>query len=336
MTYEEKIAYYNHQIDSVSQLVLHQMKAGAEKWEMPWYKGIPQAQNLYTGKFYGGRNMILLWQQCLQNKYPKNGWATFAQWRKMGATIKRGEQGTLICIAIPRRRGIKRKQHPELFNSEEYTKIDSDNVYFAFRFKYVFNQSQVNGYFGDQPGLFEPVTDPAGMVNALLTKSGAKIVNGGTKAYYNYALDEIRMPELARFTNHGDYTALEKYNSVVLHELIHWTGHYRRCNRKMGMPGLKGYALEELVAEIGNAVLSTHLNYRVYPRDIHASYLQNWLLVLENDFSYFTEALELARYAIYWLFKQTGLFEDVLKKQHDRQMSDERVSRWQELEEQTN
>ena len=47
--------------------------------------------------------------------------------------------------------------------------------------------------------------------------------------------------------------------------------------------GDEGYAIEELVAELGAAFLCASLELTLEPRAEHASYIQNWLTVLRND-----------------------------------------------------
>ncbi len=52
----------------------------------------------------------------------------------------------------------------------------------------------------------------------------------------------------------------EHYDATKLHELVHWSGNETRLKRDMGNRfGTKAYAAEELVAELGAAFLSAHL-----------------------------------------------------------------------------
>ncbi|WP_460490189.1 zincin-like metallopeptidase domain-containing protein, partial [Belliella aquatica] len=121
-------------------------------------------------------------------------------------------------------------------------------------------------------------------------------------------------------------TGVSIVRNIQLHELIHWTGHHSRCKRDLGnVFGSSKYAFEELVAELGGALLATHLGRKVYPREDHAKYLNNWLKVLENDFSYFYIAMDLAKYAIYWLFDKTGVYPYELKKQEPRYLSEKMI-----------
>lgn len=66
---------------------------------------------------------------------------------------------------------------------------------------------------------------------------------------------------------------------------MHWTRHEKRLNREFGRKrwGDEGYAAEELVAELGSAFLCVDLQLTPEVREDHASYIANWLTVLEND-----------------------------------------------------
>ena len=68
------------------------------------------------------------------------------------------------------------------------------------------------------------------------------------------------------------------------HELTHWTGIETRCNRQLGNRfGDQGYAIEELVAELGAAFLCAELGITDETRADHAQYPASWLSVLKAD-----------------------------------------------------
>ena len=71
----------------------------------------------------------------------------------------------------------------------------------------------------------------------------------------------------------------------MAHELTHWTKHTSRLNREFGRKrwGDEGYAMEELVAELGAAFLCADLNITPDIRDDHAAYIGHWLKVLKED-----------------------------------------------------
>ena len=63
------------------------------------------------------------------------------------------------------------------------------------------------------------------------------------------------------------------------------TRHRRRLDRDLGRKRFAdaGYAMEELVAEIGAAFLCADLGITPETRDDHAAYIASWLQVLKND-----------------------------------------------------
>jgi antirestriction protein ArdC len=87
------------------------------------------------------------------------------------------------------------------------------------------------------------------------------------------------MPPLECFRN------VESYYATLAHELTHWTRHPSRLNREFGRKrfGDEGYAVEELVAELGAAFLCADLRITPEVRSDHASYIDNWLTVLRQD-----------------------------------------------------
>ncbi len=65
---------------------------------------------------------------------------------------------------------------------------------------------------------------------------------------------------------------------------VHWTGHQSRLDRTFGKRfGDKAYCMEELVAELGSAMICGDLGLPTELHDSHASYLADWLGVLKAD-----------------------------------------------------
>jgi antirestriction protein ArdC len=152
------------------------------------------------------------------------------------------------------------------------------------RASYVFNADQVDGF--EAPPLPEP-KDPAQILDraeAFIAATGADIRHGGNRAFYRFPDDFIQMPERERFMGTETSTATESYYSTLLHELTHWTGSAKRCDRAFGKRfGDEAYAVEELVAELGAAFLCADLGITLEPRADHAAYIDNWLKVLKAD-----------------------------------------------------
>jgi len=77
----------------------------------------------------------------------------------------------------------------------------------------------------------------------------------------------------------------ESYYATLAHETCHWTRHPSRLDRDLGRKrwGDEGYAMEELVAELGSAFLAADLELTPEAREDHAAYIGSWLKVLKND-----------------------------------------------------
>ena len=112
-----------------------------------------------------------------------------------------------------------------------------------------------------------------------MAHTGAYIRYCGDRACYSLATDRISMPPFPAFVSPDDFYSTE------LHELVHWTRHDRRLSRDCGRKawGGDGYAMEELVAELGSVFLCADLSIGLSVRDDHTSYIASWLQVLRND-----------------------------------------------------
>jgi antirestriction protein ArdC len=99
----------------------------------------------------------------------------------------------------------------------------------------------------------------------------------------------------------------ESYYATLAHELTHWTRHPSRLDRSFGRKrfGDAGYAMEELVAELGTAFLSADLDLTPEPRDDHAAYIGHWLNVLKSDKRAIPTAASHAQRAADFLFNIT-------------------------------
>ena len=95
----------------------------------------------------------------------------------------------------------------------------------------------------------------------------------------------------------------ESHASTLAHEMVHWTKHATRLNRDLGRNkwGDAGYAMEELVAEIGSAFLCADLQITPEVRDDHADYIGSWLKVLKEDNRAIFTAASMASKAVEYL-----------------------------------
>ena len=86
----------------------------------------------------------------------------------------------------------------------------------------------------------------------------------------------------------------------MFHELTHWTGAKHRLDRNLADKDLDR-AFEELIAEIGSALLCAHFGICATPREDHAQYLNHWISAIEDDSKVMFKAFSKAQKAVDYL-----------------------------------
>jgi antirestriction protein ArdC len=146
----------------------------------------------------------------------------------------------------------------------------------------VFNADQIDGLPEQYYAKPAPRTETLPRIShaeAFFAATGATVRHGGNRAYYCISADHVQMPPFESFRD------AESYYATLAHEETHWTMHASRLDRDFGRKrwGDEGYAMEELVAELGSAFLCADLELTPEVREDHASYIGNWLKVLKED-----------------------------------------------------
>lgn len=254
--------------------------AELEKGERPWFKpwNTAYAAGRITrplraqGVPYRGINVLSLWIEAESKGYSAPIWMTYRQASELGGQVRKGERGAPVVFASTTKRTEENETTGEaLERSIPFLKAYS-----------VFNVEQIDGLPAQYHALASPVLDPVQRIaraEEFMARTGAEIRHGGDRAYYNVTQDFIQMPPFVAFRD------AESYYATLAHEATHWTRHERRLTRDFGRKrwGDAGYAMEELVAELGSAFLSSDLNLTPDLRPDHASYIASWLKVLKED-----------------------------------------------------
>lgn len=261
-------------IDSLVADLVAAMESGAGTWEMPWQRlspGVLSPTNAATGRRYTGGNRWALGFAALLCDLDGGAWATYRQWQEIGAQVRKGEQA-LAAVLVPMER--KRTE------TDDETGEETEVRWVAFKARAVFHSSQVDGWHPDGVELVdhEPIAEAEALVEAWKA-AGMVIVEGGDQAFYRRSTDEVHVP--AR----GQFADIEHFYSTVAHEATHWTGAAFRLDRHDDFVrfGDDSYAAEELVAELGAAVIATELGIGHATRDDHAAYLAHWVRILKED-----------------------------------------------------
>ena len=100
------------------------------------------------------------------------------------------------------------------------------------------------------------------------------------EAYYSPSRDQIVIP------GKQQYKDIHEFYSTAFHEMVHSTGHKTRLDRDMSQNifGSEGYSKEELIAEIGSAMLmcTVGIDTKQSFRN-SAAYIQGWLRQIQQD-----------------------------------------------------
>ena len=250
---------------AVAEKVIKAMEKHGSDWAKSW--AVPQGDgplSMSTKKHYQGINWLILGMARATSGYTSGHWATYKQWRAMGAQVRKGECGEMVIL-----------YKPIIVKDKETGEDKSVRLLRSFT---VFNADQVDGY-EPQASASKFADMPDTVADQFATGAGAIVTNADPSgAFYVPSRDFINMPKQSQFTS------AEAYSATLLHELCHWTGHASRLDRnfKTGH-GTKDYAAEELVAELGAAMLCGSLGISPEPRADHAKYLNNWIERLKNE-----------------------------------------------------
>lgn len=256
--------------------IIADLEQGVRPWMKPWNAEHTAGRICrplrHNGQPYSGINILMLWSSAMDSGFSAPIWMTYRQAQELDAQVRKDEKGELVVYANT----ITRTEVDETTGDELEQTIPFMKGYT------VFNVEQIEGLPSHYYELAEPVLDPVQRIahaEDLFTAIGADIRQGGNQAYYAIGSDHIRIPPFESFRD------AESYYATLAHESTHWTRHPSRLDRDFGRKrfGDEGYAMEELVAELGSAFLAADLEIELEPREDHSAYIDSWLQVLGKD-----------------------------------------------------
>jgi antirestriction protein ArdC len=260
----------------ITDQIVRELEQGVRPWMKPWSAGHAGERIVRplraNGVPYQGINVLMLWSKAMEKGYASPIWMTFKQALDLKAGVRKGENGSLVVYADK----IIRTEKDGDTGEETAQAIPFMKGYT------VFNVEQIDGlpdhYYG-KPAAPTETVQRIERADAFIAATGANVVHGGSRACYVPSTDNIHMPSIDFFRDS------ESYYATLAHEVTHWTRHPSRLDREFGRKrfGAEGYAMEELVAELGSAFLSADLELTPELRDDHAAYIDSWIKVLKND-----------------------------------------------------
>ena len=251
---------------SVYEIITSQILAELEKGKVPWrkpWRTLPPV-NLISKKPYRGINVFLLGFAGFGSQF----WLTFNQAKQLGGNVRKGEHGTKIVFWKCKTR------ETETADGE----IEERRSAFL-RYYTVFNLEQTEGLKAllRLPPAF-PIQSAEDIVEGM---PNPPAFEQDSRAAYIPSKDTVTMPSRTAFETQAEYY------STLFHELTHSTGHVKRLGRegieKIQPFGSEDYSKEELVAEMGSAMLCGVAGIEQAIISNSAAYLHSWISRLKAD-----------------------------------------------------
>ena len=296
-------------LDLFAEMMIQKIEEIKKDWRKPWFTdgALTWPKNM-AGREYNGLNALMLLMHCEDKGYRIPRFCTFdAVTRMNGKTDKEGNDLPRVSVL----RGEKSfpvmlttftcidKETKEKIKYEDYKKLSEEekrqyNVYPKMQVFRVFNVDQTN-LKESRPELYEKLARESG-----LRKPGQpgeqfsfepvdRMMQEGkwvcpirqvyqNSAYYSISKDEIVVPEKAQFKDG------ESFYGTLFHEMTHSTGAESRLGRiKPAAFGSDDYAREELVAELGSALVAQRYGMSRHLKEDSAAYLKSWLSSLKES-----------------------------------------------------
>lgn len=259
----------------VTDRIVEMLNQGIIPWRKPWHGEKASAEN--TAISYTSRRAYSLINQWLLGNVPGE-YLTFNEVKKLGGSIKKGAKSKMVVF----------------YTKAEYKRKNDDGEeevvsYPLLRYYNVFHIEQTEGIKSKvKPGEVVEAPESDEFAEAVIadyvSREGIKFQNGkhSDRAFYRPATDEVVVPMMSQYSNAAEYY------STTFHELTHSTLKASRCNRESDNAvahfGDDNYSREELVAEIGSAMLCSRTGVSIEKAFKNSvAYIQGWLKSLKND-----------------------------------------------------
>ncbi len=263
----------------VTDRIVEQMQQGIIPWLKPWHIAGSEEEvafNYVTRRPY---SLINQWILMEPGEY-----LTFKQITELKGKIKKGAKSRFVVFYT--------KYEFEVEDEKTGEKVKKSVP--VLRYYNVFRLADTEGIPSkinrDETGAVEAKNvsrcdeADAAITAYVASQSGLTFHDDkpSDRAYYSPVDDCVVVPMRSQFDE------MAEYYSTAFHELTHSTLIETRCNRreagKVAFFGTTAYSREELVAEIGAAMLCANFNVdtkKAFRNSI--AYLQSWAQNLKND-----------------------------------------------------
>jgi antirestriction protein ArdC len=295
---------------SVYNEITNDIIALLESGELSWLKLWAMVDMIsgQTGYHYRGINRMWLSLAMAKHKLNCPIWLTQKSLKDRGLNFKGIRSNGRVVIWKDVHNTKKKRQEFETAGvpyEEKWIPL-SRAVWNAELFSDQINMDELYKEFDLDPSGFSPheIPNDIEQIIAGMQATGLRVdFIQQNSAFYTPLFDSVTMPALNQFR---EITGLL---SVLLHEIGHATGHPKRLDRKLfNKYGTKGYAKEELVAELISVYVLYRLGYDYDPLlENTTAYIQSWLKRLKEDKKHLFYAAKQAEDAANYLLEMVGV-----------------------------
>ena len=274
----------------VTDKIISQLENGIIPWEKPWTGVAGGAFNRKSKRPYSFINQCML---AHDGEY-----ASFKQWKELGGHVKKGEHGEFVVFW---------KILPVKETDPDTGKTITKHIP-MLRYYNVFHISQVEGVEPlktEELHHTDPIKEAEELIDSYTKRENIRFTRSKSdRAFYSPSGDYVSVPLLEQFPK------VEEAYSTYFHELTHSTGHKSRLDRfpkdiTEAMFGSESYSKEELVAEMGAAMILNRLGIETTKSSRNnAAYIQSWLQVLKGDVRFVTSAASKAEKAVRLIYNE--------------------------------
>lgn len=294
-------------LDLFAEMMIEKIESINKDWRKPWFtEGALQWPRNLSGREYNGMNAFMLMLHCEKEGYKIPRFCTFDCVQRMNKPGKDGQELPRVSVL----RGEKsfpvmlttftciHKETKEKIKYDDYKNLSEDekkeyNVYPRMQVFRVFNVQQTN-LREARPELWEKLEKENGrpevkageqfdfepvdrMISENLWICPIRPMHQDS-AYYSITKNEIVVPEKRQFKDG------EAFYGTLFHEMTHSTGAKGVLDRLEPTAfGSKEYAREELVAELGSALVSQRYGMTKHIKEDSCAYLKSWLDSLKES-----------------------------------------------------
>lgn len=300
----------NHEVyRKVTDRLVATLKRGTVPWVKP-YVGAGLPRNASSGRRYSGINVWVTMFEGIVNDYTSCGWLTFKQAIDLGLVVRRGQKATPVLFMSK----VSPKQRKDAGDEERRS-------WFMAKSYSVFNLDQLTE-LEDGSGTLAKVRaetdvefshDPVQACEDMVTATGARIKHVRGNPVVDATPGYLPVDDYIEMPLRNKFVSAPRYYATLFHELVHWTGHESRLNRdlitRFGNPQ---YAAEELVAELGAAMLAHRFGFDVVTYS--ADYLASWLEAINENPSFLVACASAASSAVEFLFPSEPVEQEITQE----------------------